>query len=294
MKNFTEYLVQNFAENTVNQYIRYVKIYTDWLEVENLTPQTAQYTDIIKFIENQQNTGKSTNHINRIVLSIRHYYKYLQTFSEIKNIAEGIFLKTKRQKIPSNLLTNNEIQELYEKYEVTDLRTQRNKTILGLLVFQAVTTQELHKLLPEHIKLEQAKIYIPGGRHSNSRKIELNSKQIIVLHKYLTKTRPEIIRNLSEESHQFTQPEQLFFSMEGNKNLKPSLLHFIRALQKINSNVLNAKQIRFSVISHKLKTENLRQVQYFAGHRYVSSTERYKLGNIDKLKKDIDKYHPLQ
>ena len=88
--------------------------------------------------------------------------------------------------------------------------------------------------------------------------------------------------------------EQLFVSMEGKNELKNSLLHLFRALKKLNPAVENAKQIRMSAIRNKLKTNNLREVQYFAGHRYVSSTERYKLGNIETLKKDVEKYHPLK
>ena len=56
---------------------------------------------------------------------------------------------------------------------------------------------------------------------------------------------------------------------------------------------INFKQVRTSVITHWLKQYNLRQVQYMAGHRYVSSTERYKINDLDDLKEDISKYYPL-
>ncbi|MDF1573072.1 MAG: hypothetical protein P1P82_15795 [Bacteroidales bacterium] len=55
-----------------------------------------------------------------------------------------------------------------------------------------------------------------------------------------------------------------------------------------------AKQIRSSVITHWLKHYNLRQVQYMAGHKYVSSTERYQQNNLDKLQGQLEKYHPLE
>ena len=44
-----------------------------------------------------------------------------------------------------------------------------------------------------------------------------------------------------------------------------------------NPQVKSPKQIRASVISWWLKNYNLRQVQYMATHKYVSSTERYQL-----------------
>ena len=58
--------------------------------------------------------------------------------------------------------------------------------------------------------------------------------------------------------------------------------------------IRNAKQIRSSVITHWLKNHNLRQVQYMAGHKYVSSTERYQMNNLDKLQGQLEKYHPLK
>jgi len=52
-------------------------------------------------------------------------------------------------------------------------------------------------------------------------------------------------------------------------------------------------QIRASVIAGWLNHYNLRQVQYMAGHRYVSSTERYRSDNLEDLQKELEKYHPL-
>jgi integrase/recombinase XerD len=31
-----------------------------------------------------------------------------------------------------------------------------------------------------------------------------------------------------------------------------------------------------------------------AGHKYVSSTERYQLDNLEKLQDKLEKYHPLK
>lgn len=53
-------------------------------------------------------------------------------------------------------------------------------------------------------------------------------------------------------------------------------------------------QIRSNVITHWLKSYNLRQVQYMAGHKHVSSTEHYQLNNLDNLQSKLEKYHPLR
>ena len=82
-------------------------------------------------------------------------------------------------------------------------------------------------------------------------------------------------------------------SINGSEHIKNSLLHLFRDVQKINPDVMNAAQIRQSVIVHWLKTRNLREVQYMAGHKYVSLTERYQTNNLDNLQKKLEKLHPL-
>ncbi|MCF8380821.1 MAG: hypothetical protein K9H49_14710 [Bacteroidales bacterium] len=76
--------------------------------------------------------------------------------------------------------------------------------------------------------------------------------------------------------------------------LKNSLLQMFKGVQKTNPEIQSPKQIRVSLITWWLKNYNLRQVQYMAGHKYVRSTERYQLNNLDKLQGQLEKYHPLK
>ena len=66
-----------------------------------------------------------------------------------------------------------------------------------------------------------------------------------------------------------------------------------RAIRRTNPEMLHPKQIRSSVIAYWLKTHNLRQVQYMAGHKYVSSTERYQSNNLENLQSRLEQCHPL-
>ena len=52
-------------------------------------------------------------------------------------------------------------------------------------------------------------------------------------------------------------------------------------------------QIRASVTTNWLKHYKLREVPYRAGHKYVSSTERYRMDILEDLQKELEKYHPL-
>lgn len=42
-----------------------------------------------------------------------------------------------------------------------------------------------------------------------------------------------------------------------------------------------------------LKHYNIREVQYMAGHRYISSTERYQQDDLESLHELIESLHPI-
>jgi integrase/recombinase XerD len=57
---------------------------------------------------------------------------------------------------------------------------------------------------------------------------------------------------------------------------------------------VNAQTIRQSVIAQLLKQgHDLSVVQAFAGHKYPSSTERYRQNEIETLKAAVQQYHPF-
>jgi integrase/recombinase XerD len=303
LKPFGAYLEkQGYEANTIRQFKNYTAYFLNWQKRQK--PGEASYNDLLVYIDDCREQGDSTKLTNRKLAAIRKYYDYLQSKGEaVKNPASGLFLKGKRSSVPNNLLDKKELQELYNNYQPYDLRTTRNKVILSLLINQAVTTDELHKLEPGHLKLKSGKIEIPGGKHSNGRVLELAANQIIELQEYLNETRPAILKAIRKtpkwSGRKAAKPDfkrlenQLIISVNGSTSIKNSQHHLIKALQQINPKVRSCGQIRQSVIAEWLKTEDVRNVQYKAGHRYVSTTERYQTNNLEDLQEALNIHHPL-
>lgn len=303
LKDFKTYLQElGNGANTIRQKSNYAGCFLKWLETEHLQPESTRYNDLLNFIDYCKIEGKSKKHINSKLRSIRNFYEYLKTQNpKIINPAANLNLKGTHKKVISGIIDFNELENLYQTYKAETTRTKRNKIILGLLVYQAITTEELHRLEPNHLKLKEGKIYIPGNRRRNGRNLELKPFQILELHEYITEIRPKILAEVTKpkpsrkpDKINKTQIEnQLFISINGSENIKNSLLHLFKDVQKTNPSIANAQQIRQSTITYWLKTMNLRQVQYMAGHKYVSSTERYQLNNLDNLQNKLEKCHPL-
>lgn len=310
LKGFKIYLQElGNGENTIHQKMNYTGYFIKWLESENLQTKETTYNDLLNFIDYCRLEEKSTRQINSTLRSIKNYFEYLKTNNpELINPASNLQLKGKVNKLPSNIISYTKLEQLYQSFppvggQVPQLtpRDKRNKIILGLLIYQGVTTEELKQLETNHIKLKQGKIYVPGNRKRNSRTLELKPCQILELNEYLAQTRPKILKEIDKPKparkpdtiNKERLKEQLFISINGSENIKNSLHHMFRNISKTNPEILSPKQIRASVITYWLKNYNLRQVQYMAGHKHVSSTERYQLNNLDKLQEKIEKLHPL-
>lgn len=243
-----------------------------------------------------------------VLTAIRHYFTMLQ---HPNNPASGLYIKGETKTIPNNLLSEEELQQLYENYQVYNERTQRNKVITGLYIYQGIATDELRKLEPGHIKLQEGKIYIPGTKQTHnkgdrkSRILKLKANQILELQEYLLVTREKILEDLKtgkRENESTRKPkqinwsvieQQLFISLNGSEVIKSSVRFLMDDLRKINPQIKDAMQIRKSVIVNWLKNHDIREVQYMAGHSSISSTERYRAANLEELEEALKIHHPL-
>ncbi|OWP82678.1 hypothetical protein BWK59_14575, partial [Flavobacterium davisii] len=252
-----------------------------------------------KYIEELKKTGIKTNTLQSYIGSLKTYFKYLQEENyRVDNPIESISIKGKVKTVLGQLLTADELEDLYYSYETSanDLTRKRNKIIIGLLVYQGIHTKELQHLKEEHIELYKGKIHIPQTNKTNARTLELKSWQLMELMEYIQQIKPQLDKLAkSKKSPSFGGVgEALFTSSYGNTNISNVLKKLSDELKLINYNYQNAIQIRNSVIVNYLKTNNLRKTQYFAGHRYISSTERYQQDNLEELHEMVNSFHPIK
>lgn len=286
LESFEKHLKQKaYSKSTTKQKSNYTGLFLTWLESENLQTAEVTYKDMLSFIDYCNLESLSPKQINTILFSIKNYYDYKKERDpNITNPVQNLRVKGEVRRQPISLLKYPKLELIYSNYPSETIRDKRNKIILGLFIYQGITTEELHHLQTEDLNLKQGKINIAGNRRRNNRTLELQSFQILELYEYLNEIRPKINTENSV---------QLIISMEGKLQLKNSLYHLFISVKKKNSNISSAKQIRTAVITHWLKTHNLREVQYMSGHKYVSSTERYQSNDLENLQKKLEKYHPL-
>lgn len=298
LQEFESYLrTKRYAIPTIQQARNYAGVYLSWLSKENKLVDEIGYNEFSNFIFHLKK-DKSVNQTRRIILSVRHYYESL---SIDKNPASGIHIRGRKTSMLNELVSYEELEKLYQNYSVLDDRAKRNKVILGILIYQGITTGELQQLETMHLKLDEGKMYIPSKGKTNSRTLALAPLQLLELQEYRERIRPKMLANInahrSGRKPKQINPiinERLFFSESGNSSIKQSLYHMFRSIKKSHPKISSGKVIRTTVIAHWLKQEDIRIVQHKAGHRWVSSTERYNVYNLQELKEALEKYHPLK
>ncbi len=249
------------------------------------------YKTFLKYIEHLRTRNIKPGTLKGYISSLKVYFEYLvaENYRQ-ENIIAPIHIKGVKKHLLRNLLSPDELEDLYYSYPTENgnpLTRKRNKVIIGLLVYQGITAQNLHQLEIEHVQLYKGRIEIPGSKKSNSRVLELKPWQLMELMGYIKEIHPRILQHTHRETRQLLLP------LGGSNQLHNTLQKLTKELKKTHQQFISLKQLRASVIVNWLKTYNLRKVQYMAGHRYISSTERYKQDDLENLHHTIATYHPF-
>jgi integrase/recombinase XerD len=289
-KNYLE--KQGYAITTIESNERQVALFKKWCSKNNVTTIEIDYKSSLKYIKYLTRKGNSKKTINHKLTSLKSYFTYLiNEAHRSDNPVENTVIKGVIRTINYNLLEADELEDLYYSYETENIKdvyhkltAKRNKLIVGLIVYQGLNTTDLSKLKIEHLQLSKGKIYIPSTKRSNSRSLELKPWQIMEFINYTNEVRSILQERLVNYS------EQLF---PINTRFTTITSQIIKKLRKYNNKVKDIKQLRASVITNWLKQYNLRQVQVLAGHRYISSTERYLQDDLENLHEIVNNFHPI-
>jgi integrase/recombinase XerD len=293
MRTYKQYLQeQGYSETTIAGNEKQIEHFRKWCKRNHTSPKEIDYKTCLKFIQYLTRKGNSKKTINHRLRTVKIYFNYLiDEAYRSDNPIENTTVKGTKRTINYNLLDADELEDLYYSFESGNAAdtyalvcAKRNKVITGLIVYQGLNTTDLSKLKIEHLRLNKGKIYVPSTKRSNARELELKPWQIMEFMAYQDEVLPLLQKRMANHT------EQLF-----PLNTRYSVLtsQIMKKLKKYNQKVENIKQTRASVIANWLGQYNLRKVQYLAGHRYISSTERYLQDDLENLHDIVNNFHPI-
>ena len=285
-KSFVEYLEKNgYVNKSIQRAASVAAWYNEWLQTQNLNPQTAQYSDLMNYIGSLQKQESSKAKINEYLRNIRLYYEYLA----IPNIAFGVVIKGEEKNIMP-LFTDEELDKIYNHFESRSKKgywRYSDKIILGFIVYQCLDTKDIFRIELKDLDLTKGKIYIPKGqKRKASRTLKLEAHQIVPLYEYTQKYRDK------ESTEKLLSPQCTCLGrLQGQ--LKDLFKQVKKQSEEINIPLIRFNQIRQSRITIWIRQHGLRKTQYLGGYKRVDNVERYRQQDVEDLRESIKKYHPL-
>ena len=279
------YLQNELSEGTVKNYLYEIEKFKKYYK----NPERLNYQNLMEYVELLRKKYNPQS-VKRTIYAIKKYYDYLLETGKIKtNIAVNIKIKDGKENPIQlqELLTEKELQKLLEsRKERYPILEKKNQIIMSLLVNQALLVGDIEKLRIEDLDLKEAKIKVQKTGITNERILELKAEQILLFYQYLQQERAQLERQKTS-----------FFLLNklGSVITKDDINYLVSTYQKDFTKKITSVRIRQSVIKLKLdQGENLRKVQYFAGHKHADTTEKYKETGIDALQTAINQYHPIR
>jgi len=294
MSSFEEYRHKNgYSEKSIRVQNSHVNRLKNWCINQNINLEEINYNQALQFIDSERNRGILNQSIIREINSIRIYFDYLLETRTVKqNIIKRVKIRQSSKKVLPETLSPQQLENIYQSFlnlpewehrtKMAKQLHKRNLVILGLLVFQGLTSGETAKLETNHINLAEGKIYIPSTRKSNARTLKLQANQILPIKSYIEEFNPKPYLFPTKK-----QSDMVCKIVSQAKKLNPENL-------SDNWRIIDSRQIRTSVIMNWLKSNNIRQVQYMAGHKSIRSTEQYRNQDLTDLTKQLELFHPLR
>lgn len=290
--NLETYLKKYYSKSTAEAYRREIEIYAS----NNPSAKKYVYAQIVNHIGSLRKRYTNSSTVSRMVAAIKVYYDYLCHAGIRKdNPAKAIILKDKisRDIQLQDLFTTSELALLMNRKDFHFNLVGRNKVLMSLLIYQGLRPKEMEAIQLRDIDLQEGNIYIRATPRTNSRTLTLKPNQILLFQEYLHSIRNNLLKG--------NESDYLLIGERGNKMASEDITKHTKRIGKTkpfgkkDNRKINVMTIRQSVITNLLKQNNdLRIVQTFAGHKYPSTTERYRQSNVEALQVAINLYHPIK
>lgn len=257
-----------------------------FLTTQNIEMRKASRLDLQAYLHTAVKNGLSAKTQSRRLSSIHEFYRFLYSEDLIKKNPADYLQTPKIGKSLPKYLTEEEITKLIE---TAALKNVRMHVLLELLYASGMRVSELVSL-PLLAVTKDNKTITVLGKGSKERLVPLNEPATTILDKWL------LMRELAFKRGRTSK--WLFPSTAKEGHLTRD--GFFKALKEISVTAgidptkVSPHVFRHSFASHLIAHDaDLRSVQKMLGHADIATTEIYTHILQDRLKKTVEKSHPL-
>ncbi len=281
------YLLDKYSPHTVKVYLLDINRYLQYMGEERA--ERATYQDVMEYVDYLRKGFSNPVTINRMLYAVKAWYFYLITIGKrVDHPCRRLRLKDARSGDLQlhDFFTSIELEKLMHRKEHYKMATQRNKVVISLLIYQGLRQTEITRIRLQDIDLESGLIYIRAMIRAMARTLTLKPNQVMLLYDYIHKVRSALLKS---------DTDRLVLTLRGTAESGEGINYLVETFKPLfPDRNLNPRTIRQSVITNLLKEgKDLRVVQVFAGHKKISTTERYRQSGLEELQAAIEKHHPL-
>lgn len=269
------------SKNTTDSYYRDL---IDFFEYVNKPYKKITKNDINNYIINISK-DKNSKTVNRHIVSIRNYFKYLTKYGYIKENPCDDIVGVKMPKTIPHVLNEDEINKLLD-IKCESAIDYRNKAMLELMYSSGLRVSELLNLEVNDIDFDMNVVRC-FGKGSKERIIPIDDVATICLNNYINIYRNTLLKN--ENSN------VLFLNAHGKKLSRQGFFKILKniALEKGIKKELSPHTIRHSFATHLINHgADLRSVQTMLGHENIKTTQIYTHISNNYVKEKYEEAHP--
>ncbi|MBO5530146.1 MAG: site-specific tyrosine recombinase XerD [Bacilli bacterium] len=274
-------LERQLSPNTIDGYKRDLE---DFYKFVNKSYRVIFKEDIIKYIEYlNKKVGPKT--INRHIVSIKNYFKYLERNELIKNNPMTDITGLKTPKKMPRVLSVEEVDKLLD-IELKDAYDYRNKAMLELMYSSGLRVSELLNLTINNIDFDMNLVRI-FGKGSKERIVPMSDIATKYLFEYINLYRNTLIKNKVTDI--------IFLNSRGNKLSRQGFFKILKqiALEKGINKEISPHVLRHSFATHLLNNgADLRSIQTMLGHENIETTQIYTHVSNNYVKQNYEEAHP--
>lgn len=289
--SFQTYLlvVKGLSENTVSSYLKDLDKFSLFLKTRDqenpreITPETL--SSFIKYL--QQSTQLSTRSINRCIVSVKQFFKYLLIEGLIDNDPTENLVTPRTGKTIPDTLTVEEVEKILSVPQNKNTPEGiRDSAMLEILYATGLRVTELVELKQNSIELDQG--YVTAfGKGRKERIVPIGKRSLGKVKDYLVNSRPYIIRERISD--------YLFITRRGTKFTRQGFWKLIKTYADEAGifKEISPHTLRHSFATHLLERgADLRTIQILLGHSDISTTQIYTHVERERLKEMHRKFHP--
>lgn len=286
---FFDYLKteRKMAKNTLEAYKRDVLEFAEFEKSRGIGDlRETQGTEVVAFLLQLKNDGKSAATVNRKLASIRAFYNYLRINDQVTaNPTQNI----KSPRIERKAIEYLTLEEVDKLLSVPDdsLIGMRDRAMLELLYATGIRVTELIEANLEDINLRMGFITC-AGEQSKARIIPIGRPARAALESYIYDARPAIVKEKKDQ-------KSLFVNYTGERITRQGMWKILKEYgrkagleEKLTPNVL-----RNSFAVHMIQNgADLKSLQELMGHEDISATQIYLTVTKNRIKDVYDRTHP--